>query len=512
MSKKAIIYVRVSTDEQGEYGYSLPSQQEVLEKFCYSKGWEVVKVFSDDYTAWKGFNRPAYNELTRFLKANRGKVDTLLFTQWSRFSREYTYSVNEIKRLQDLGIEPNAVEQWIDFSIPENLFLLAIYITAPQVENDRLSQRTKAGMRQALKQGRWLWKAPFGYKNNQIERKIEIDEGTCGLVHSCFEMMGTGLYSAEDVRRKYKPEGLSLTKQGFLDMLQKVLYTGRIRISANKNEMEEIVEGNHQAIVSLELFAKVQSVLNGRKKSYKNITNNIETPLVGHLCCHKCDKLMTGSGSRGNGGIYHYYHCQRKYGCNNAFSSKKANVAFKVYLSSFQPKPEMIELYHAFLETQFKTGGSNRENEKRKLISEITLIDDRIKKAAFKNLDGVWDDALFSQTKDSLESQKNELKVKLNSLNTLTPEFTSYLSNSTTLMKNLSGFFMEAAIETKKKLIGSIFPEKIYFENNSYRTTKINEAIELVFNLSKGLNENSPEEYPRLSTVAPPVGLEPTTL
>ena len=512
MAKRAIIYVRVSTDEQGEYGYSLPAQQEALQRFCESKGWEILRVFSDDFSAWKGFNRPAYNELSKFLKENRGMVDTVLFTQWSRFSREYTYSVNEIKRLRELGIEPNAIEQWINFSIPENLLLLAIYITAPQVENDRLSQRTKAGMRQALKQGRWLWKAPFEYKNNQIERKIEIDEWASGLVHSCFEMMGTGLYSAEDVRRKYKPEGLPLTKQGFLDMLQKVLYTGRIRIYANKDEKEEIVEGNHQAIVSLELFAQVQLVLNGRKKSYKNVTKNTETPLVGHLCCNKCDKLMTGSGSRGNGGVYHYYHCQRKYGCNNAFSSKKANAAFKIYLSSFQPKPKMFELYHAFLETEFKAGGNNRESEKRKLKNDITLIDDRIRKAAVKNLDGIWDDELFRQTKVSLESQKNELTVRLNSLNTLTPEFTSYLSNSTLLMKNLSGFYEESTIENKKKLIGSIFPEKIYFENNNYRTTKMNEAIELVFNLSPGSNENSPEEKSRLSSVAPAAGLEPATL
>ena len=221
---------------------------------------------------------------------------------------------------------------------------------------------------------------------------------------------------------------------------------------------------------------------------------------------------MTGSGSKGNGGVYHYYHCQRKYGCKNNFSAKKANLAFMNYLKRWQPKPEMVELYQAFLEDEFKTGGNDRENEKKKLKSDIALMQERIKLAALKNLDGIWDDILFRQTKDSLEQQKNELTVRLNSLNAIAPEFKTHLSNSTALLVNLGKFYSETDSENQKKLIGSIFPDKIYFEDNIYRTTKINEAVELIFKLGKGFNENSPEDNSRLSSVAPPAGLEPATL
>ncbi len=54
-----------------------------------------------------------------------------------------------------------------------------------------------------------------------------------------------------------------------------------------------------------------------------------------------------------------------------------------------------------------------------------------------------------------------------------------------------------------QKLIGSIFPEKIYFENNSYRTTKINAVIEFICNLDKGLNENCLAFFARHSSSAP---------
>ncbi len=51
------------------------------------------------------------------------------------------------------------------------------------------------------------------------------------------------------------------------------------------------------------------------------------------------------------------------------------------------------------LEDEFKIGGNDRENEKKKLKNDIAIIDERIKTAVLKNLDGVLDDTLFRQTR-----------------------------------------------------------------------------------------------------------------
>ncbi len=104
--KNVIIYIRVSTDEQAENGYSLAAQEEKLIKYCTSNKLNAVKIFKEDYSAWKGFDRPAYNELKQFINSNKGKIDGILFTQWSRFSRDITESYNEIKRLKSLKVEP----------------------------------------------------------------------------------------------------------------------------------------------------------------------------------------------------------------------------------------------------------------------------------------------------------------------------------------------------------------------------------------------------------------------
>ena len=68
-----------------------------------------------------------------------------------------------------LGVEPQAMEQPLNMEIPEHKFMLAIYLAAPEVENDRRALNILAGMRKAMKEGRWMGTAPKGYKRSRDE-------------------------------------------------------------------------------------------------------------------------------------------------------------------------------------------------------------------------------------------------------------------------------------------------------------------------------------------------------
>ena len=122
--KKADLYVRVSTDEQADKGYSIRSQEEVLRKYCGIQNIVVGKVIYEDYSA-KTFNRPTWTEmLNRFRKEKGKSLDLLLFTKWDRFSRNAGDAYQMINILRKIGIDPQAVEQLLDLSIPENKMML----------------------------------------------------------------------------------------------------------------------------------------------------------------------------------------------------------------------------------------------------------------------------------------------------------------------------------------------------------------------------------------------------
>ena len=66
----------------------------------------------------------------------RQKPDLLVFTKWDRFSRNSIHAHQMIGTLRKLGIDPQAIEQPLDLTVPENKLMLAFYLTTPEIEND----------------------------------------------------------------------------------------------------------------------------------------------------------------------------------------------------------------------------------------------------------------------------------------------------------------------------------------------------------------------------------------
>lgn len=512
METNVVLYIRVSTDEQKEKGFSLQAQEHKLRQFCKDRKWNVLEVFSEDYSAWKGFERPAYKKAKEYIIKHHKNIHHLLFTQWSRFSRDALHSYNEILALSKLKIEANAIEQWVDSSVPENKFLQAIYFIAPQIENDRLSLRTKAGMDEAVRQGRWLWKAPFGYSNDQLTKLIVPDPVKKDIVKKVFSLYASGSYSIEEVRKKVEEDGCDLSKQGFINLLTNPLYTGQIPVRDNKGKIVELHKAIHEPLVSHDIFDSVQAVLNGKRKPYQGKTKGNDLPLKGSLVCPNCGKTMTGSASKGNGGYYHYYHCQRKYGCKTAFKASVANSEFEGYLQQFQANNEAITLYSAILEDVFNVGDVEREQKRAFLEKGIENVKKQIAELDEKLMTDSLPLERYNRISEGLEEKQNDMILQHATLGKSKTEFASYIKYSVSLLSDISGYYSTASLTAKQKLIGSIFPEKIVFDGNKYRTDRINEVLAQLCSIDAGYKRKQPNNKVRLSSVAPPSGLEPETL
>jgi DNA invertase Pin-like site-specific DNA recombinase len=217
MMERAIIYTRVSTDEQNN-GYSPSDQKEKLYRFCQNNNIEVVGFYHDDASG-KSFDRPAWKKIIAYLKSNKNSVDTIYFLKWDRFSRNAPEAYSELTKLKKLGVDAKAMEQPLDLEIPEQKLMLAIYLTAPEVDNDRRALNIFNGIRRAKKEGRWLGGCPIGYKNKRSEfnKPIIAPEGGDKekLVKLAFKEFSTGLYSPEDLRKKMNLKGLKISKNAF---------------------------------------------------------------------------------------------------------------------------------------------------------------------------------------------------------------------------------------------------------------------------------------------------------
>ena len=484
--KKAIIYVRVSTDEQAEKGYSLQHQEERLRQYCELQNIEVVGFYKDDHSA-KTFERPAFRELLATIKKNKGKANLLLFLKWDRFSRNAGDAYGMINQLNKLGVEPQAMEQPLDLNIPENKIMLAFYLAAPEVENDRRALNTIAGMRRALKDGRYCTSAPKGYKNTRDEnnKPLLAPSQDAALVKWAFEELANGIHTVVDIWRMLTAKGLKMGKSNIWNMFRNKIYCGKIFIPAYKSEEAVTVKGLHEPIISEALFNEVQDVLAGKKRKIQSqITAKPMLPLRGFLECKSCGARLTGSASKGNGGYYFYYHCTIK--CKERFSATVANEIFVKELEKITANKQSILLFKEIIKDYCKQTNKDKNNNQKEIIEAIEKNQLRIKNAQQLMLDGELSAADYREIKDryepeirTFESNKSQLKLQDSNL-------MEYVNNATKLLQNLPQYYVSASLPVKQKIIGSIYPEKIIFENNTYRTTNMNEAVTLICKPVKG--------------------------
>ena len=511
----AIIYTRVSTDEQAEKGFSLRDQKDKLMKYCDAKGIEVMRHFEDDGYSAKTFNRPQFNSLLDYIKKNKGIVKKLLIVKYDRFSRNTEASFAMITQLFKLGIEVEAIEQKLDNSVPENLIMKALYLAIPEVENLRRSLNTTAGMRRAKREGRYVSTAPYGFKNSRDvhNRPIIIHSPMADVIKKAFELFGSGTWQIELLRKKFYGEGLKISKSNFYTLLRNPIYCGKIRLKAFKDEEEEILQGIHEPIISEELFYDVQNVLDGKKKSkYKYSLINGVYPMRGHLVCPRCGKTLTGSSGKGNGGKYYYYHCTK--GCKERHKTDIPHEAFEKWLGEISLKPEIASLYMAVMDDVFKTNEGDREAEVKKIQDAIDKNRLQLDKATTKLLDDEIDKNDFKRIKERVARESYDYQKQISDLKAAESGYKEYCRYGISLLSNMDHYYSTANLENRQKMLGLIFPEKLVFSNNTFQTMQPNEILTLLCNGGKGFSDGEKEKSSgnaAQSCVVTALGFKPKT-
>lgn len=506
---------RVSSDEQAK-GYSLDIQENNLRNWCEENNVEVVKCFREDHSA-KDFNRPQWKELKAFAKSAQQEIDLLLITTWDRFSRNTTEAFYELQVFRKFGIEVQSIQQPIDFAIPESKVLLAIYLTIPEVDNDRRSMKIKEGIRAALKAGRWSRNAPRGYKNSRDDnnKPIIVPSENAKHIQFAFEEVAQGT-SQQYILRQLSKKGFEVSKTALSLLLRNPVYIGKIKIPSNEEEPEQIIDGVHQGIVSFNLFYKVQQVLakNYSQRNRKKM-NSLKEELVlrGLIICSKCGNNVTGSASKSRNGVRHfYYHCN--YCKKERYRSDLANKTIEEFLRELVFPEQLVKIYHEILIKLI-----TKRREKDKDITDIEKVKDTIQKLEKKLerlqdllLDDVITSDDYTKKRKAITAEINDLKATIEPSEAFDETVKQRIKNGINLLADIQKTYVNADTASKLRILGSIFPEKIEFQNLKCRTTRINSLIMLILLNNKDLKKEKTGqlfENLELSRLVESPGIEP---
>lgn len=447
-----------------------------------------------------------------FLRRNKNSIDYIYFLKWDRFSRNAPEAYAELAKLKKLGVEARAMEQPLDLEIPEQKVMLAIYLTAPEVDNDRRALNIFHGIRRGKKEGRWLGACPRGYKNtrNEYNRPVITPEGGSQekLVKAAFKEFATGNYSIEELRLKLQKKGLKCNRNSFWMLLRNKAYIGKVLIPAYKNEPEEWVQGKHKPLIDELTFYKVQDILEGRKKnlpsSFKTIRD--EFPLRGILICPKCGKQLTGSSSKGKmGQLYPYYHCSK--GCNERQKAELVNKAMVDLVQLVQPKPNSIKLFSKIVKEKLKDSNTTGKAELEKINKEIAKQQQRISNARALMLDGEIDSTEFKSMRIQIEEKITQLTCELNNVSSGMHNIGSKIDEATDIISNLGKAYLHSETAVKRQIVSSVFPSGLVFGEKKVRTLELNKVMSRILSIDKAFGGPKKRKHTNFGVLS--LGVDP---
>ena len=242
----AAIYVRVSTQDQAQHGFSLEAQQENLVNYAKVLGYEIFKIYREEGKSAKNLNRP---EMINLLKdAEEKKFSAIFIYKLDRFSRSLKDLILTIDKLKEWGVDFISLQDKIETASASGKLMFQIIGAFAEFERNIIGDRTKFGMERKAKEGGFITKAPKGYK--LLNKKLIIDEEASKKVQEIFEEFLNSGISLTQLAKKN-----TLTTSGIKKLLSNSTYLGKVKFANQESQ------GQHEPIIEQQLFNKIQEKL-----------------------------------------------------------------------------------------------------------------------------------------------------------------------------------------------------------------------------------------------------------
>ncbi len=203
--KRAILYARVSTDEQARSGYSLAQQIEALRAYAAREGYEVLEEVSDPGQSGASLERPGMDRVRDLVAA--GGVSVVLAQDRDRFAREPAYHYLLRREFEEHGTKIRALNDRGDDS-PEGELTDGILDQLGKYERAKISERSRRGKLQKARQGKVVAgiRPPYGFRYNEARDNYIVDAEKMRVIERIFRMVGAEGYTMNATRLTFNRE------------------------------------------------------------------------------------------------------------------------------------------------------------------------------------------------------------------------------------------------------------------------------------------------------------------
>ena len=420
MKRKVVAYIRVSTEEQANRGFSIEAQTQVLRDYARSSNLSIVEEFIEAESAFKP-GRPRFREMLKLL-ARRKDVSGVLCYKVDRLARNLT----DFAQIAEMaGIEViSATEPQLTGSTGE--MIAGIHAVFARHFSRQLGERVSLGMRMKAAKGLWPSTAPIGYLNDPATKGIVVDRATAQKIAELFTAYAGGKHSLADATELAREMGLRGRRGGVLStsqvywILTNPIYYGEFIWKG------ETYVGTHTPLISRVLFERVQEILGLRSHDRESQ----EFPFRGILTCGYCGCRITAERHRKREREYIYYRCTNGRGkCHQPYvrqeklAERLSEVVDRVHLDE-----ELVSRLLRMLHRDTEERRQQRQQRIRKLSAEKAIrekrrdagyadkLDGKISEERWLRLDREWETSI-AKIEDQLQLLSSITEPRLDEAN-----------------------------------------------------------------------------------------------
>lgn len=263
-TNKVAIYVRVSTTNQVEEGYSIDEQKAKLSSYCDIKDWSVYKIYTDGGFSGSNTDRPALEGLIK--DAKKRKFDTVLVYKLDRLSRSQK---DTLYLIEDIFIKNNiaflSLQENFDTSTPFGKAMIGLLSVFAQLEREQIKERMQLGKIGRAKAGKsMMWaRTSYGYDYHRETGTITINPAQALAIKFIFEsyLRGRSITKLRDDLNEQYPKHVPWSYRSVRAILDNPVYCGFNQFKG------EVYPGNHEPIITEEVYNKTKEELKIRQRT-----------------------------------------------------------------------------------------------------------------------------------------------------------------------------------------------------------------------------------------------------
>jgi site-specific DNA recombinase len=506
----AVVYTRVSSQEQAENNGSLEVQLKYCNNYAKTNSIQIKEYFGGSYESAKTDGRKEFLRMIEYVKKHKN-ISYIIVFNYDRFSRTGAAASHISEELSRQGVTVKSVTQDIDTStaigrLQENFFHLL-----NNFDNRLKSDRTIINTKEVMLKGYWPYQTPLGYLNLKPKHRACFHEYVITEsgkhLRKGFQMLTERKYFYYEIVDYLMQRGVEISTKSFRHVFSNPFYAGYVTGSLLGGKL---IEGKHPKLIDLKTFLAAQDVLNNNPfVGVAKVFRHNEVPLKIFVKDEVSGKPFTGYTTRGN-----WYYKTKDAAIPVNVSSKLLNGMFVDLLSKYEYNPSLKKKLEAILTSELKSRLSEKASDKTLLKKKIAEKQSLLEKAELKYISDQITEDIYNKHAQQIRSEIGELSKGIDSASMSSSNIEKVVQNCLAISQNISQAWISAEYEKKQRLQKMVFPEGIMYnkQNGVVRTSKVNlifNEIPLLVSLCADKEKGDSVKNRLKSNYVPRTGIEP---